>query len=138
MKGPYRVWGDRGTHRLLDIEGWEGDLSNMNLYLGDALPPCNLPFVAPIAFLTTERRRFKVLMWRITDEVRTIGSVRLVGPAAVPGSSRWNIGNLETTAHQVCSPDVPDHQLCLSQHSFYCWISVIYKDSTVSTYLLPI
>lgn len=27
----YRVWGNRGTHHLLDIEVWEGDLSNMNL-----------------------------------------------------------------------------------------------------------
>jgi hypothetical protein len=27
----YRVWGNRGTHRLLDIEVWEGDLANMNL-----------------------------------------------------------------------------------------------------------
>lgn len=26
----YRVWGDRGSHRLLDIEVWEGDLAAMN------------------------------------------------------------------------------------------------------------
>ena len=26
----YRIWGNRGSHRLLDIEVWEGDLSNMN------------------------------------------------------------------------------------------------------------